>query len=79
MLGDDAALVLGKWHLKRSGGDVGGVLHWFFRHFAEGWRIIHDHTSVQKDAGLIEVTVASNSTRKKKTVNHKYPTPTLFS
>ncbi len=51
MLGDDAALVLGKWHLKRSVGDAGGVFTLVFRHFPEGWRIIHDHTSAQKDAG----------------------------
>jgi len=48
MLGEDSALVLGKWHLTRSGGDVGGVFTLVFRHFAEGWRIIHDHTSAQK-------------------------------
>jgi ketosteroid isomerase-like protein len=51
MLGGDAALVLGKWHLKRSVGDAGGVFTLVFRHFPEGWRIIHDHTSAQKDAG----------------------------
>jgi ketosteroid isomerase-like protein len=45
-LGPDAALVLGKWHLKRPSGDVGGIFTLVFQRFPEGWRIIHDHTSV---------------------------------
>ena len=44
-LGPDAALVLGKWHLKREKGDVGGVFTLVFQRFPEGWKIIHDHTS----------------------------------
>jgi len=44
-LGKDAALVLGKWHLKRDSGDVGGVFSLVWQRFPEGWRIIHDHTS----------------------------------
>jgi ketosteroid isomerase-like protein len=47
-LGPDAAMVLGRWHLSRPVGDVGGVFTLIFRRFAPGWRIIHDHTSVQK-------------------------------
>lgn len=47
-LGPDAALVLGHWHLKRSIGDAGGVFTLIFRRFPTGWRIIHDHTSAQK-------------------------------
>jgi ketosteroid isomerase-like protein len=50
MVGPDAALVLGKWHLKRSNGDVGGVFTLVFERFTVGWRIIHDHTSAQKEA-----------------------------
>ena len=46
MLGSDAALVLGRWHLTREKGDVGGVFSLVFQRFPEGWRIIHDHTSV---------------------------------
>lgn len=43
-LGPDAALVLGRWSLE---GDrpQGGVFSVVFRRFAEGWRIVHDHTS----------------------------------
>lgn len=45
-LGSDAALVLGKWHLKREMGDIGGVFSLVWQKFPEGWKIIHDHTSV---------------------------------
>ena len=45
-LGGDAALVLGKWHLKREMGDIGGVFSLVWQKFPEGWKIIHDHTSV---------------------------------
>lgn len=44
-LGPDAALVLGRWHLTRSKGDVGGVFSLVWERFPEGWKIIHDHTS----------------------------------
>jgi ketosteroid isomerase-like protein len=47
-LGPDAALVLGRWHLRRDTGDVGGVFSLVFERFPIGWRIIHDHTSAQK-------------------------------
>lgn len=42
----DAALVLGKWHLEREAGPVGGVFSLVLRRFPEGWRVIADHTSV---------------------------------
>ena len=45
-LGSDAALVLGHWHLTRDKGDIGGVFSLVFQRFPNGWRIIHDHTSV---------------------------------
>ena len=44
-LGPDAALVLGRWHLQRQAGDVGGIFTLVFQKFPEGWRIIHDHTT----------------------------------
>lgn len=49
-LGPDAALVLGHWHLTRANGDVGGVFSLVWQRFPEGWRTIHDHTSVVPDA-----------------------------
>ncbi len=50
-LGPDAALVLGHWHLKREKGDIGGVFSLVFQRFPQGWRIIHDHTSVVAQQG----------------------------
>src|ERR1700682_493438 len=45
LLGPDAALVLGRWHLKREKDDVGGVFTLVWQRFPDGWKIIHDHTS----------------------------------
>lgn len=45
-LGPDFALVLGHWHLKREKGDIGGVFSLVWQRFPDGWKIIHDHTSV---------------------------------
>jgi uncharacterized protein (TIGR02246 family) len=47
-LGPDAVMVLGHWHLRRPIGDTGGVFTLIFRRFPIGWRIVHDHTSRQK-------------------------------
>ena len=44
-LGPDAALVLGRWHLRRENDDLGGVFSLVWQRFPEGWKIIHDHTS----------------------------------
>jgi beta-aspartyl-peptidase (threonine type) len=44
-LGKDAALVLGRWHLKRDSDELGGVFTLVFERFPQGWNIIHDHTS----------------------------------
>jgi len=49
-LGGDAALVLGKWHLTRDGGNVGGVFSLVFQKFPDGWKIVHDHTSLAAPA-----------------------------
>jgi hypothetical protein len=48
-LGERAALVTGRWRLLREGDTPSGVFSLVLWKFAEGWRIIHDHTSV--DAG----------------------------
>jgi len=45
VLGPKAAFVRGRFHLKMSNGDQQGIFTLTFRKFAEGWRIIHDHTS----------------------------------
>jgi ketosteroid isomerase-like protein len=49
-LGKDVALVIGRWHLKRDSGEMGGICTLVFREFPEGWRIIHDHTSRSEKA-----------------------------
>ena len=53
-LGPDAALVLGKWHLKRQedyvAAETGGVFSLVWGRFPEGWKIIHDHTSAVPSA-----------------------------
>lgn len=46
-LGPDAAVVRGHWHLQmKNGQEPGGLFTLIVRKFPEGWRIIHDHTSV---------------------------------
>jgi uncharacterized protein (TIGR02246 family) len=45
MLSKDAALVLGRWHLKRSKDEPHGRFTLLFRKTNAGWRIVHDHTS----------------------------------
>ena len=43
-LGDAAALMLGRWHLDRTG-PVGGNFSLVFRKIDGAWVIVHDHTS----------------------------------
>jgi ketosteroid isomerase-like protein len=50
-LGPDAALVLGRWHVQRQAGDIGGIFTLVFQKFPEGWRIIHDHTTQSPPEG----------------------------
>lgn len=45
ILSKDAALVLGRWHLKRANDDPHGTFSLLFRKTKAGWRIVHDHTS----------------------------------
>src|SRR6266852_7609252 len=49
-LGNDAALVLGHWHLARARGDIGGVFSLVGQRFPVGCRSIHDHTSTVEKA-----------------------------
>jgi ketosteroid isomerase-like protein len=41
----DAAVVLGRWHLKRAQDQPHGRFTLIFRKTTDGWRIVHDHTS----------------------------------
>jgi uncharacterized protein (TIGR02246 family) len=45
LLGSDAALVIGRWGLVRKQDKPHGRFTLLFRRTAEGWRIVHDHTS----------------------------------
>ena len=41
----EAAVVLGRWKLKRAQDEPHGRFTLIFRKSADGWRIVHDHTS----------------------------------
>lgn len=45
LLSTDTAVVLGRWALKRANDHPHGRFTLLFRHFPDGWRIVHDHTS----------------------------------
>ncbi|HXM35426.1 MAG TPA: DUF4440 domain-containing protein [Pyrinomonadaceae bacterium] len=45
MLADDAAVVVGRWHLKRAKDEPHGRFTLIFVKTHHGWKIIHDHTS----------------------------------
>ena len=45
MLSSDAALVLGRWRLKRANDEPHGTFTLLFRKRKAGWRIVHDHSS----------------------------------
>ncbi len=45
LLSKDAALVLGRWRLKRASDEPHGTFTLLFRKTKAGWRIVHDHSS----------------------------------
>ena len=45
MVSPDAAVVLGRWQLKRENDAPHGRFTLIFKRLPEGWRIVHDHTS----------------------------------
>jgi len=45
ILSKDAALVLGRWRLKRTSDEPHGTFSLLFRKTKAGWRIVHDHSS----------------------------------
>jgi ketosteroid isomerase-like protein len=46
-LGPDSAFVRGSWHLAMSDGKTPhGLFTLVFRKFADGWKIVHDHSSI---------------------------------
>lgn len=44
-LSDRSAIAIGRWQLTRAGDTPHGRFTLIFRRIADGWRIIHDHTS----------------------------------
>jgi ketosteroid isomerase-like protein len=48
MLSSDAAVVLGRWKLKRATDEPHGRFTLIFKRLPEGWRIVQDHTSAAK-------------------------------
>jgi beta-aspartyl-peptidase (threonine type) len=48
-LGPSVALARGAWRLSLpDGSHPGGLFTLVFRHFRDGWKIVHDHTSVEE-------------------------------
>lgn len=45
VISNDAAMVFGKWSLKRNEDAPGGLFTLLFRKIDGRWRIVHDHTS----------------------------------
>ena len=48
LLSPDAAMVLGRWSLKRANDQPHGRFTLIFKRLREGWRIVLDHTSAAK-------------------------------
>jgi ketosteroid isomerase-like protein len=46
-VGADGAIVLGSWHLTGSPHDGEGIFTLVMERRPEGWRVIHDHTSLK--------------------------------
>ena len=44
-ISNNTAVVLGRWHLKRTQDEPHGRFTLIFRKTKQGWRIVHDHTS----------------------------------
>ena len=44
-VGNDTAIVLGRWHLQRAADEPHGRFTLILRRTKHGWKIVHDHTS----------------------------------
>jgi len=49
VLSQNYALVFGRWHLKREADEPSGLFTLLIKNTAEGWRIVHDHSSSAKE------------------------------
>ena len=45
VMSDNAAVMVGRWHLQRSNDEPHGRFTLIFRKTKQGWKIVHDHTS----------------------------------
>ncbi|MGH9971270.1 MAG: YybH family protein [Pyrinomonadaceae bacterium] len=45
VLTNDAAIMIGRWHLQRTKDEPHGRFTLIFRRTKQGWKIVHDHTS----------------------------------
>lgn len=46
VISKDSAVVLGSWALQREKDNPKGKFTLIFRKFKDGWKVVHDHTSV---------------------------------
>jgi len=44
-MGNDTAIVLGRWHLQRANDEPHGRFTLILRRTKQGWKVVHDHTS----------------------------------
>lgn len=50
MLGPDYAVSVGRWYLSRTGqADIDGVFSLVWKRTEDGWKILHDHSSLRTD------------------------------
>ncbi len=57
---DSAALVLGRWHLRRAGDEPHGNFSLIFRRIDGQWRIVHDHTSLAAENAVPAAAAAAD-------------------
>jgi ketosteroid isomerase-like protein len=49
LLSEESVWIFGYWELKREKDNPKGVFTLVLRKFKDGWKVIHDHTSSQKE------------------------------
>ncbi len=46
-LSENSAYALGRWHLQRADDELEGNFSLVLKHFEDGWKIVHDHSSLE--------------------------------
>jgi len=49
ILSESSAWVFGRWEVVRNKDHPGGVFTLVMKKFPEGWKIVHDHTSIENE------------------------------